>query len=626
MHEDSDLSDGFRLGPWIILPQNGEVTNGAETYRLEPKVMDVLTTLARHEGTLVSKQQIVDEVWAGRPVTDEVIARCISALRAHLGDDHKSPRFIETLPKRGYRLITPVLPVSPVSEESEVQAPRGRRPLALVLSAAALVLAAVAVFFVLRPPSPVAPPEDFRSVAVLPFTNLSAAPDQYLADGVTEELTYALTQLPNLKVAARTSAFQFRDTSLDVREIGRRIEVDGIIEGSVRREDNLLRVTAQLVDTRSGYQLWAVTFDGSVEDVFRLQRQVAERVRDSIERGERRSNVPAVTEPASFAAYDLYLRGRYALNRRGVDSLRRAIDLFQQAIARDPGYGPAYLELANAQLLLPSYSGENSAPMYEAAVRTVTRGVQADPSIAMAAAAVHGYIHNKRGEWLEADRAYQSALEARQVESTTHQWYSNMLASVGRLDAALQQAERARRLDPLSPVVMSRLAMTSLWANDNEAAAAQFEVANELGIESRLHVATQLLLMIRQGRLEEARRLSAGAAGAAMPAWFGRLLDCLGDGENCDAIAGELGADTAASPRVRLIAWALLGDFDRVAQVAELLETDIGAFETELLFIAELEPYRRRPEFRRLIDSIGIGTYWAQTGCRWSEAGVSCGS
>jgi TolB-like protein/Tfp pilus assembly protein PilF len=583
--------------------------------------MEVLHSLARHGGALVTKQQLVDEVWAGRPVTDEVIARCISALRTHLHDNHRAPKYIETLPKRGYRLIAPVQAVETVAG-NETGRPRRRR---WSLNHVVLAVAAVAVIFVVvRALTPDKPTGNFESIAVLPFTNLSSEPDQYLADGVTEELTYALTQLPDLKVVARTSAFQFRDTVLDVREIGRRIQVDGIIEGSVRRESDQLRVTAQLVDARTGYRLWAVTFDGSLSDVFRLQRRVAERVRDSIGARDGFPGRVALTEPANAAAYDLYLRGRYALNRRGAASLEHAIGLFRETIALDPGYGPAYLELANALLLLPSYTGERTDDMYESAVRTVGLGIEADDSIAEAAAAVHGYIHNKRGNWLEADRAFRTALDARHVDSTTHQWYSNMLASVGRLDDAREQARRAQKLDPLSPVVLSRLAVTDLWTNDNEAADAHFTVANELGIHSQLHTESQLLLLIRQRRIEEARLLARTFIAGEAPTWLDLLLDCIGESRHCGDADAALGSETATSRRVQLVAWSLLGNVEKVREVARLLESDISAFDPELLFIAELEVFRRDAEFHRLVEAVGIAEYWRQVGCSWSEAGVVC--
>jgi TolB-like protein/DNA-binding winged helix-turn-helix (wHTH) protein/Tfp pilus assembly protein PilF len=618
---NSDLGKGFRLGAWTVVPEHGEISNGADTHRLEPKVMDVLQCLARHAGSLVTKQQLVDAVWQGRPVSDEVIARCISALRTHLGDDHRDPEYIETLPKRGYRLITPVQPVEADASRSPSAPPRRRRlGWRHVLAA---VAAAAIIYTAWREFAPDVPAGSFESIAVLPFTNLSAEPDQYLADGVTEELTFALTQLPDLKVAARTSAFQFRDTALDVREIGREIGVDGIIEGSVRREGDDLRVTAQLVDAHTGYHLWAVTFDGSVSDVFRLQRRVAERVRDSI--GARKPPRDlAVAEPADPAAYDLYLRGRYALNRRGAPSLEHAIGLFEESIALNPDYGPAYLQLANAYLLMPAYTAGQTDEMYESAVRTVDLGTRADPSIADAAAAVHGYIHYKRGKWLEADRAFQSALAGRHVDSTTHQWYSNMLAAVGRLNDALEQAQRAHKLDPLSPVVVSRLAVTELWTNDNAAAESHFAVASELGIRSPLHTEGHLLLLLRQRRLDEARQFSAALGGGTMPPWVGLLLDCVGESLECAEAAAALESATAVSPRVQLVAWSVLGDLARVTEVARRLETDIGAFDTELLFIAELEALRRDPEFERLMEALGIAEYWRNVGCTWSDAGVVC--
>ncbi|HZD53384.1 MAG TPA: winged helix-turn-helix domain-containing protein, partial [Woeseiaceae bacterium] len=606
MTVNDDLSKGFRLGSWTIVPEHGEISDGSETHRLEPKVMDVLLCLARHGGSLVTKQHLVDDVWKGRPVTDEVISRCISALRTHLRDDHRRPKYIETLPKRGYRLVAPVEPLEPAAtpqtpaaanaETAAAVPPRRRLRAGYVLMAIAAAAVAYAAVRVLTPETPIG---NFESVAVLPFTNLSAEQDQYLADGVTEELSYALTQLPDLKVAARTSAFQFRDTALDVRDIGRQIGVDGIIEGSVRRESDDLRVTAELVDARTGYQLWAVTFDGSVSEVFRLERRVAERVRDSIGAGGGRPRV-AVTEPADPAAYDLYLRGRYALNRRGAASLEHAIGLFRESITLAPDYGPAYLELANAYLLLPTYTAEQADEMYESAVQTVDRGARADRSIAKAAAAVHGYIYNKRGNWLEADRAFQDALAARYVDSTTHQWYSNMLAAVGRLHDALEQARQAHRLDPLSPVVVSRLAVTELWTDNNAAAEAHFAVASELGISSPLHTESHLLLLLRQGRLDEVRQLAAAFGGGSVPGWMSLLLDCVAESVHCAEATAELESATDVSPRVRLVAWSVLGNTGKVREVARLLESDIGAFETELLFIAELAPFRRDPEFHRL--------------------------
>ncbi len=631
MTADSELRKGFRLGSWTVVPGRGEISDGTETHRLEPKVMDVLHCLARHDGELVSKQQLVDHVWKGRPVSDEVITRCISALRSHLHDDHKDPKYIETLPKRGYRLVAPVRPVETAApaQPLEALAPASRPPLqqrrkayafvAIGVAIAALVYAAVQFFA----PEPAA--GSFESIAVLPFRNLSAEPDQYLADGVTEELTYALTQLPELKVVARTTAAQFRDTPMDVREIGRRIGVDGVIGGSVRRAGDDLRVTAELVDARTGYQLWAVTFDGSVSDVFRLQRRVAERVRDSLGSRGRRPRAVAVAEPADPAAYDLYLRGRYALNRRGGDSLEHAVELFEESIALDPGYGPAYLELANAYLLMPTYTAERTDEMYQSAVATVDLGVRADPSIAEAAAAVRGYIDNKRGEWLEADRAFQQALAAPHVDSTTHQWYSSMLAAVGRLDAALEQARRAHELDPLSPVAVSRLAVIELWNDDDAAAAEHFAVAAELGIASQLHTETHLLLLLRQRRFGEARQLAAAFGGGTVPGWVDLLLDCLGEGAHCAEATAALQAEPAVSPRVRLVAWSLLGNLDEVRETARMLESDIAAFDTELLFIAELAPFRRDPEFPRLMQAIGIADYWRQAGCAWTDAGVDCG-
>ncbi|WP_405241629.1 winged helix-turn-helix domain-containing protein [Lentisalinibacter salinarum] len=619
-----DFTRGFLLGSHTVLPDRGEIVSASgEARHVEPKVMDVLLCLVGQKGELVTKQQLVDAVWDGRPVTDEVIARCISALRGHLGDDHKSPKFVETLPKRGYRLIAEVAPLEP-GQRTET-APRSKRSLGRLAAVFIPVMAAIG-WWVLQDGGPQRASNSIESIAVLPFTNMSAEDMQYLADGVTEELTYALALEPRLKVAARTTAFQFRNTALDVREIGDLIEVDSIIEGSVRREGDRLRVTAQLIDARSGYHLWVASFDGRIDDVFRLQRQVADRVRESIGSGEIDGPAPVRSEPASFVAYDLYLRGRYALHLRGSPALERAIGQFREAIALDPGFGPAYLELANALLLLPSYSSDYGEDSYDDALRVIEQGMQADPAIADAAAAVNGYIATKRGQWLAADRAYQTALGAPQASSTTHQWYSYMLASVGRFDDAREQARQARRLDPLSPVVVSRLAILNLWADDDAVAAEQFAVANELGIRSSLHNEAQLLLLVRRGEIERARELMRQASQGALPVWLDAALDCVGNSNRCDEATAAIEGEQGIPPRVRLIAWAVLGRSGRVAEVAGLLATDIDAFEPELLFIRELSGFRSDPAFDRLLDATGIRAYWAEAGCRRVEDHVACGS
>jgi TolB-like protein/DNA-binding winged helix-turn-helix (wHTH) protein/Tfp pilus assembly protein PilF len=607
------------------VPDRGDLGDDDAMTRVEPKVMAVLVCLARHSGELVTKQQLVDSVWSGRPVTDEVVARCISTLRGHLGDDPKAPSYIETLPKRGYRLIAPV-------EETTPQAARpadGGTLRTTLLRAAAIaslaILAATAVLFE-RGRAPPPAPERLESIAVLPFANMSQPDDQYLADGLTEELSYTLAQIAGLDVVARTSAFQFRDHDLDVREIGRRINVDSVIEGSVRREGQRLRVMAQLIDARSGYRLWADTFEGEASGVFALQKRVAEGVRESIPFGERANTSRQTSEPESFEAYDLYLRGRYALNQRGRETLYRASALFRQAIALDPAYGPAYIELANTYLLLPSYAPESADEMYAQATETIRRGASTDDSIAGSAAAVQGFIYSKSGDWLQAHDAFRAAVTTPPVSPTTHQWYSHLLGSVGRLREAQTQAELARQSDPLSPVVASRLAIISLWAGDEPLAERQFAISAELGFASRLHVESHLLLLLRQDRFGEAGALARRFTDTVRDeaGWIESVLDCLSGEGDCREAHRRLAADPDVLPREALIAWALLGDIERVAAIASLLESDIEAFEPELLFIRELSGFRQTTRFRELTRAIGLDAYWARAGCRLDDEGIHC--
>jgi TolB-like protein/Tfp pilus assembly protein PilF len=467
-----------------------------------------------------------------------------------------------------------------------------------------------------------------KSIAVLPFVNMSSDPEQeFFSEGITEQIMSSLAAISDLKVAGRTSSFAFKNQNQDLRKIGDLLGVEYLLEGSVRKAGGKVRITAQLIQVNDGFRLWSSSYDRELMDIFAIQDDIASKILSQLKNRFLGKDIE-ITQSArtDTDVYDLYLRGRYALNRRGIDSLERAMTLFKRAIERDPNYGPAYLDLANAYLLLPSYSNERPEEMYESAIEVVNRGVEKDPSIAITADGVYGYIHNKRGEWLAADSAFQSALGGGKRESTTRQWYSQMLSSVGRLRDALEQARLAERIDPLSPVVVSRVAISSLWSNDNEAAEAQFRVAQELGIEGQLQAESYLLLLIREGRFDDARAIAQDVDPFpdVDPAWFAYLLDCLAKTGHCTEADSALREAQALPPRVRLIAWALLGNIEMVKQVARALETNKDAFETELLFVAELKAFRQDSEFEQLANKLGFTSYWHQAGCKRRESGVVC--
>jgi TolB-like protein len=233
--------DDLRVGNWVVTPSLNSISSLGGTVRLEPKVMEVLVCLAQHPGDTVSKEQLFQAVWPRTVVTEDVLKRCIAELRRAFDDDARDPRVIETISKRGYRLVAPVTAGSatPAPTESVIN----------------------------------------DSIVVLPFVNMSADPEhEYFADGITEEIIDALAQIQELHVVARSSAFSFKGKHIDLRIVGEQLNVRTVLEGSVRRAENRLRITAQLVSAMDGYHLWSEHYDRELKDVFAIQEDIAQAI------------------------------------------------------------------------------------------------------------------------------------------------------------------------------------------------------------------------------------------------------------------------------------------------------------------------------------------------------------
>ncbi len=356
------------FGEFRFQLDTGQLWYRGEEVRLTPKAADVLKILVSSAGTPVSKADLFASVWPDVAVTDDALTTCIQELRRVLGDDARSPTFIETRHRRGYQFIAPV---------SREDAPGPAR--------ASQTNRAI------------------TSIAVLPFADMSPSQDQgYLCEGLAEELINALTQVDGLRVAARTASFQFRGKGEDIRLVGQQLNVEALLEGSVRKADDRLRVTVQLIEVASGYHRWSHRFDGQFKDVFAIQDEIAESVAASLRGGaagpsERRTLHRA---PTATAAYELYLRGRQHLPRIRHDDLTSAADSFRRAIELDPGYGPAYAGLATAHSTLYEWFGANDADL-AGAERASQRALELAPDLAEA--------HVARGCALSLMRRYEDA-------------------------------------------------------------------------------------------------------------------------------------------------------------------------------------------------------------------------
>ncbi|MGH7693591.1 MAG: BTAD domain-containing putative transcriptional regulator, partial [Gemmatimonadaceae bacterium] len=314
------------------------------------------------------------------------------------------------------------------------------------------------------------------SVAVLPFLDLSPLGDRaYLGDGMTEELLNALARIPGLRVASRSSAFQFRG-GVDVRDVGRRLGVGAVVEGSVRLDGNRLRVTAQLIETRQGYHLWSQEYNRGMDDVFAVQediaRMVASALGDELLEDVTRPLVSRGTE--STQAYDLYLRGRHEWNRRTTEGMWRALRAFQSATVVDPQFASAYAGLSDTWQLLPDYGNvparEGLANAKTAALRAIALDSTLAEAYASLGAILDDYDHDRSG----AERAYRRAISLNVRYATARQWLAIHLADEGRNDEAADEIERARRLDPLSRIMHTAVGAVRYFARDYDSAIAEY--------------------------------------------------------------------------------------------------------------------------------------------------------
>ena len=650
----------FYLGDQRIEPARCAILAAEGKIRVEPRVMDVLVLMVTHAGQVVTREEFIKTVWSGTFVTDEVLSRCIYRLRQALGDNPRKPQFIETVPKRGYRLIAPVRKTATVAESlpepadklqesidqqqmipvPEHQGLVTRKHLYWIVPAVAVCISlAVYLFRFAGIPQPAhvssshadgaedaasaypKAPETRNSIAVLPFVNMSDnRENDYFCDGISEELIGLLAKVPHLKVVARTSSFVFKDKGTDVRRIAELLGVDNVLEGSVRLAGNHIRVSAQLINASTGYHLWAETFDTQFEDVFTVQDQIAGAIVSALKVSlDAEDGVPGITDRAAptadMTAYRFYLQGLYYWKRRGEPSIRKSIDLFRAALERDPAFAYPYQALSTAYLVLPFYSRESRESAFAQAEAAARKALELDPSLGQAHA-VLAFTSLKRWDWQAADRQFRLAFAAAPNDPTTHQWYSEFLSYAGYIDASVTEALRARELDPVSPVINDRLGVTYLWSGDYDLAAEQFRIASELGFNRIAYDQAYVLLLIHTGQIDEAINL------------YETILGKLGFDTNWVRPVVEATRDPAIVPKaLEAVAQAhgslpdamvfyaavLLKQLDLAFETAENMLGD-RSLTVEFLFAPEAEELRRDPRFPQLVAKIGLDAYWGKHG------------
>jgi len=499
---------------------------------------------------------------------------------------------------------------------------------------ALLALAMAGLGWLLWPSLAPTVPASYDSIAVMPFANLSGDPaNDYFSDGMAEELMNLLAQVPGLQVAARTSSFAYKGQSVDVRELGRALAVDAVLEGSVRRSGERVRITAQLVDTQSGYHLWSQNYDREMADIFAVQDEISAEIvaalKGRLGAGEAEDVLPGRSAPtASVEAYTLYLQARHQWKRRGAEPVRNSIELFQRATELDPEFARAWAGLAAAWVVLPAYVGEPPETYTAEAIKAARQALAHDPNVAEAHA-VLAQVQGEDGDWTRAEAGFFFAISLDPNDPTSRHWYSLLLARAGRLEDALEQAQRAFELDPASPVINYNLAQQLLGLGYDERAEEQLRSAIELGFDASRDTSVRLILALRRGdvaRFAEFGRIDFKNAGIdvdIMPAVMAAFED--------RARVPELEAalDAAGMPiESRGDLWMLLGEEDRAIQ-ALLAAAEAGASDTMLTWYPEGRGVRLHPRFAEFAARAGLLDYWQQFGmpddCRLLDDRLACG-
>jgi len=453
-------------------------TGDDERIRLTPKAFAVLQYLVENAGRLVTQEELLNSLWPDTFVQPEVLKSHILDVRSALGDDAKHPKFIQTHAKRGYEFIAPVLDESAamdMARESPMQKlaseegrlaperdeggtrlsvkegkPHAKRRLVAIVAVVVALIGIVGYAGFRGWFRGLGAKPQFRSIAILPLENLSGDPKQdYLADGMTEELTVDLGQVSALRVTSRTSAMNYRNSKKSAPDIARELNVDGIVEGSVVREGNEVRITAQLIDAKSDHHVWARSYTRGIGSILTLQREVAQEIADAISievspqekaRLQRTSNV-------DIEAQDLYLLGAHLVS---VGDPQQAREYFQKAIEKDQNFAQAYAALSHTYALL---GGDGLIPYMEAfskAKASAIKAIELDEGLSDGHLALADAVANLDWDWETQERELKRALELNPSGASAHWSYAFALEKLGRTDEALIQLRIMQQLDPVS--------------------------------------------------------------------------------------------------------------------------------------------------------------------------------
>src|SRR5581483_1474886 len=485
----------LQFGDFTLDQTRYRLQRGDRSIRLEKLPMELLILLAARGGELVTREEIAERLW-GKEVFVDVehgINTAIRKIRLVLKDDPDDPHFVETVVGKGYRFTAPVTwsnggysppqvqpPTHEASASSHPATPGREWPLRgrVFLGGLAVVALALAWLVTRHESGKNAHQPAITSLAVLPLKNLSGDPSQeYFADGMTEELIGRLANIRDLRVISRTSVMRFKDTRLSVPQIATALHVDAIVEGSVMKEGDRVRVNAQLIRAATDEHIWAEEYRRESRSILPLQDEIAQAIAQQIRlrMSPQQRGSPASGRSVDPEAYEDYLKGRYYSNQRTTEELKKSVRYFQQAITRDPSYALAYSGLADANALLGFRGAVPSKDALERAKSAALKAIELDDTLAEPHASLAFIAETHEWDWARAEQEYKRALELNPGDARAHHWYAGYLMYIGRFDEGIAEEKRARDLDPVSLPVNNALAGRFLVAGRYEEALKQVQ-------------------------------------------------------------------------------------------------------------------------------------------------------
>jgi TolB-like protein/DNA-binding winged helix-turn-helix (wHTH) protein/Flp pilus assembly protein TadD len=459
MQAPSPLTDIVRFGIFQLDLTARELHKAGVKVKLQDQPFRVLALLVDHAGQVVTREELRQRVWPSNVYVDfdQGLNNAIKKVREALGDSADSPRFIETVARHGYRFVAPVSADPKRPAEPRFRLGSGTLRTAVVIGLATASLFAASYWAWHGSATRARPPSQKVILAVLPFDNLSGDPDQeFFSDGLTEEMIAQLGKLnpERLTVIARGSVAKYRGSSLAVNEIGRELHADYLVQGSVRRAPDRVRITVHLVQVPDQTDLWADSYDRELKDMLALQDSVARTIANQIHitLAPGQLSRPATRPNLDPDAYEAYLKGRYYWNKRTAEGIQKALVYFQQAINKDPSYGAAYSGLADCNSGLTWHGFTSPAETLPKANAAALKAIEIDPQSAEAHASLGLVLHHK-WDWPEAEAEFKRALQLDPRYANAHHWYGDYLSVRGRHEEALIEARRALDLDPLNLMI-----------------------------------------------------------------------------------------------------------------------------------------------------------------------------